>query len=127
MNFKDLEVWKRSARLSANLYRELAGMKDYGFRDQITRSALSVPSNIAEGFERGSNKEFVRFLYIAKGSCGERETRILISMDIGYINTENGRRWAGEAREVSAMLGGLINKWREAPGGQGLFYGDYRC
>ena len=88
-------------------------MKDYGFRGQITRSALSVPSNIAEGFERGSNKEFVRFLYIAKGSCGERETQILIGMNIGYIDSENGRKWLKETQELSAMLGGLINIRRQ--------------
>jgi len=54
VKFEDLEVWKRAARLSANIYKELARLKDYSFRDQITRSGLSVPSNIAEGFERGS-------------------------------------------------------------------------
>jgi len=89
-------------------YRELAELKDYGYRDQITRSGLSVPSNIAEGFERESNREFIRFLYIAKGSCGELETQILIGMDVGYIKPAQGRQWAQEAKEISAMLGGLI-------------------
>lgn len=107
-NFKELEVWKRSARLSAELYRELRNLKDYGFRDQITRSGLSVPSNIAEGYERETNKEIIRFLYIAKGSCGELETQIYIGMEVGYINREIGKCWAEEAREVAAMLGGLI-------------------
>ena len=62
MRFEDLEVWKRSARLSADIYKELAGLKDYGFRDQITRSGLSIPSNVAEGIERESAKECVNFL-----------------------------------------------------------------
>jgi len=66
VNFEDLEVWKRSARLSS--------LKDYGFRDQITRSGLSVPSNIAEGFERESFKECVQILSYVKGSCGELRT-----------------------------------------------------
>lgn len=57
MKFENLEVWKRSARLSADLYKQLANLKDYGFHDQITRSGLSIPSNIAEGHERHSNKE----------------------------------------------------------------------
>ncbi len=57
MRFEDLEVWKRAARLSADIYKELFGLKDYGFKDQITRSGLSIPSNIAEGIERESAKE----------------------------------------------------------------------
>jgi four helix bundle protein len=68
MAFEDLDVWKRSCRLSVALYRELECVKNWGFRDQITRSGLSVPSNIAEGFERDSDSEIARFLTIAKGS-----------------------------------------------------------
>ena len=70
MKFEDLEVWKRSARLSVDIYKQTKKIKDYGFRDQITRSGLSVPSNIAEGIERESDKECIRFLSFAKGSCG---------------------------------------------------------
>ena len=62
MRFEDLEVWKRSARLSADAYRGMRSVRDFGFRDQLTRAGLSVPSNIAEGFERESNQEFVNFL-----------------------------------------------------------------
>ena len=65
--FEDLEVWKRSARLSADIYKTLANLKDFGFKDQITRSGLSIPSNIAEGAERESSKEFINFLSYAKG------------------------------------------------------------
>ena len=71
MKFEDMDVWKRSARLSLELYKHFAEVKDYGFRDQITRSALSIPSNIAEGSERDFQKDFIRFLQYAKGSCGE--------------------------------------------------------
>ncbi len=74
--FEDLEVWKRSARLSADIYKTLANLKDYGFKDQITRSGLSIPSNIAEGAERESIKEFINFLSYAKGSAGELKTQI---------------------------------------------------
>jgi len=113
MNFVDLEVWKRSARLSADLYKNLRHLKDWGYRDQVTRSGLSVPSNIAEGFERESNKEIIRFLYIAKGSCGELRTQLYIGIEVGYIEHEIGRRWIQETRELSAMLGGLIVKRKE--------------
>jgi four helix bundle protein len=71
MRFEDLDVWKRAARLSADIYRQLKDLRDYGFRDQITRSGLSISSNIAEGFERMAAKEKLTFLYYAKGSCGE--------------------------------------------------------
>jgi four helix bundle protein len=92
VEFENLEVWKRVAKLSANIYKEMARQKDFGFRDQITRSGLSVPSNIAEGFERGSQKECVVFLSYAKGSCGELRTQIYIGMDIGYIYQSRNRK-----------------------------------
>jgi len=63
--FEDLEVWKKSVRLSIQIYKELKNCKDYGLRDQIQRSAVSISSNIAEGYERNTNKEFIQFLYIA--------------------------------------------------------------
>ena len=112
MKFEDLEVWKRSARLSADLYKELRDLKDYGFRDQITRSGLSVPSNIAEGFERESQRDCIKFLNYAKGSCGELRCQIYIGMDIGYIPKDIGRKWIAETTEILAMLSGLIKTKR---------------
>ena len=82
---ESLEVWKRSCRLSVDLYRLLRNCKDYGLKDQITRSALSVPSNIAEGYERDSTAEFLRFLRIAKGSCGELRTQLYIGAEADFI------------------------------------------
>ncbi len=108
MKFEDLEVWKRSSRLCAALYKHFQDLKDFGFRDQVTRSALSIPSNIAEGVERGSQKDFARFLQYSKGSCGELRTQMYIGMDIGYIPLETGKIWIQETREISAMLVGLI-------------------
>jgi hypothetical protein len=70
LRLEDLDVWKRSARLSANIYRHMRDVRDFGFRDQITRSALSIPSNIAEGFERDSPRDCINFLFYAKGSRG---------------------------------------------------------
>lgn len=110
--FEELDVWKRSARLSADLYKALADLKDYGFRDQITRSGLSIPSNIAEGHERGSNKEIANFLNYAKGSAGELRTQIHIGMDIGYIKQEQGKCWLSEAEEIPKMLYTLIRTIR---------------
>lgn len=74
--FEDLDVWRHAARLSADIYKGLADLRDFGFRDQITRSGLSVPSNIAEGHERESSKETAQFFGYAKGSAGELRTQI---------------------------------------------------
>ncbi len=110
--FEELDVWKRAARLSAELYKTLADLRDFGFRDQITRAGLSVPSNIAEGHERESFKEMANFFSYAKGSAGEVRTQIYIGMEIGYIDRETGRRWIQEAEEISRMLYSLIRTVR---------------
>ena len=108
MNFEDLEVWKRSTKLSVEIYRSTAALRDYGFRDQITRAGLSVPSNISEGFERESSKECVNFLSYAKGSCGELRTQIYIGQEIGYLDKHHAVQWIREAKEISAMIKALI-------------------
>jgi len=110
--FEDLAVWKRSARLSAELYKSLRELKDFGFRDQITRAGLSIPSNIAESYERESGKEMTNFLNYAKGSAGELRTQLYIGMDIGYIEREAGMQWIKEAEESSRMLHGLMQTIR---------------
>ena len=108
MRFEDMDVWKRSSRLSANIYSNLLDLKDFGFRDQITRSSLSVPSNIAEGFERVSTRDKRNFLNYSKGSCAELRTQIYIGMEIGYIPKELGKNWVKETEEISSMLTGLM-------------------
>jgi len=105
---ENLEVWKRSCRLSVNLYKSLASCKDYGFKDQITRSALSIPSNIAEGYERHSARSCAQFLKIAKGSCGELWTQLLIAREIEYIDNTVCRQMEDEAKALSKMLFKLI-------------------
>ena len=110
--FEDLDVWKRSARLSADLYKYFQICKDYGFRDQITRSGLSIPSNIAEGYERDTDKDRAKFLTYAKGSSGELRTQIYIGMEIGYIDRVQGNCWVQETLEISKMLWGLIKYFK---------------
>ena len=112
LNFKDLDVWKKSSRLSADLYRATRHLKDYGFRDQLTRSGLSIPSNIAEGTARLSDKETLQFLSIAKGSAAELETQILIGLDIGYLEKAKGSEWLKALADIQAMLVGLIKRYR---------------
>ena len=116
MKFESLRVWQRSARLSARIYQHLAALQDFGFRDQITRSGLSVPSNIAEGFGRGGEREKIRFLRYAKGSCAELRCQIYIGMEIGYIDKEKGRDWLKETEEISKMLWALIHQAKPPEG-----------
>ncbi len=107
MQCENLDVWKRSCRLSVQVYRVFSDCKDYGFKDQITRSSLSIPSNIAEGLEKDSSKEKVRFIEIARGSAAELTTQIYIGIEIGYIEKSTGLKWLKEISEISKMLHGL--------------------
>ena len=111
MNFENLDVWKRSARLSVDIYRFTADIKDYGFRDQLTRSGLSVPSNIAEGVCREGYKEKSRLIDIARASLAEARTQIYIGTEIGYLNKSTSQQWITETKELAAMLTSLKNKF----------------
>lgn len=106
--FEDLVVWQNSMRIATEIYKTLKGSHDYGFRDQIQRAAVSIPSNIAEGYERQSNKEFIQFLFIAKGSCGELRTQVYLGIALGLMEKEKGEELLQQTREISAMLFGLI-------------------
>ncbi len=105
---ENLDVWKRACRLSVEIYKLLSGNRQYGFKDQITRAALSIPSNIAEGYERGSNRSRIQYLKIAKGSCGELWTQIMIGRAAGFLEPEPSKKLELEAKEISRMLYGLI-------------------
>jgi four helix bundle protein len=105
--FEKLEVWKRAVNFSSDLYKGLRDLKDYGFKDQLTRAGLSVASNIAEGMERESAADRIRHLTIARSSCGEARTQIHVGINIGYIDPDLGKRWIKESHEMSAMLVGL--------------------
>ncbi len=106
---ENLEVWQRACRLSVDIYQSLSECREYGFRDQITRSALSIPSNIAEGYERGIGRQRIQYLKIAKGSCGELWTQLMIGREAGFIKNESSRKMELEAKEISRMIWGLIN------------------
>ncbi|WDE98210.1 four helix bundle protein [Lentisphaera profundi] len=107
MAFEDLEVWKRSAALSAEVYLVLKDLKDYGFKDQITRSCLSISSNVAEGIERKTSKDTLKFLTYSQGSCAEFRSQTYIGIKINYIPSKIGHQWVQESKEISAMIIGL--------------------
>ncbi|MCA9125332.1 MAG: four helix bundle protein, partial [Planctomycetales bacterium] len=83
-SFEELEVWKRACQLAVKIYQTLHGCSDFGIRDQMQRASVSIPSNIAEGCERGG-KDFARFLRIAQGSAAELRTQVYIAKKIGFI------------------------------------------
>jgi len=112
VGFEDLEVWKRSVDLSVSIYRETRELKDFGFRDQITRAGLSIPSNIAEGIERSTPADQCKFLDYARASCGEVRTQTIVGMKVGFISSQTGNRWSRETKELAAMLNGLIRSIR---------------
>ena len=107
MKCEKLDVWKRSCRLSVEIYRHFKDSRDFSFKDQITRSALSIGSNIAEGMEKESFNEHLRFLEIAKGSVAELITQIYIGIEIDYIGRNEGLEWVRECNEILRMLKGL--------------------
>lgn len=107
-SFRNLEVWQKAVELSVQVYKITSQFRDYWFRDQITRSSLSVPSNIAEGYNRQCEKETIQFLYIARGSCSELETQILIGMKIDYFTEQKWDELIEKSLEVARMLYGLI-------------------
>src|ERR1700704_4321832 len=106
-SFEDLEVWQRGCRLTVELFKAFGNCKNFSFRDQIQRAALSVPSNIAEGSERGSSKDFAHFLNIAKGSCGELRTQLYIARRLDLLTKPTFDALIKESKELSAVLEGL--------------------
>jgi len=116
-SFEDLNVWKR-ARESVNIIYKITKNKkffqDKGLVDQIRRAAVSILSNISEGFERGSNVEFIQFLYIAKASCGEVRCQIIIAFDQGYIDEREVTEIKELTMRVSGMIGNLISYLRKS-------------
>lgn len=111
--FKGLIVWSRAKDLAVKIYKVSgrgALFKDFGLRDQIRRSAVSIPSNLAEGDERDTDKESVRFFYIAKGSLAELRTQPQIAFEIGYIEKDTFEELDQECIQLGKMIGALIKK-----------------
>jgi len=120
-NFEELEVWKRASRLAVSTLELIDPIRLYALRDQMARSCISVPSNIAEGAERESDREFRRFLAIAKGSAGELRTQLYIGWRAGVFTEEQARPLINEAKEVGSMIQGL----RKRLGGAGGIFNAF--
>lgn len=110
-SFEEMEVWNKARELVNfvyNITKNKEFSRDFGLIDQIRRASVSVMSNIAEGFERGSNTEFLQYLFIAKGSAGEVRTQLYIALDQGYINQEAFEKGKSLCVKISGQLAGLI-------------------
>ena len=110
--FEDLVLWQKSKDFTIKIYKltELEKFaKDYGLKEQIRRASVSIPSNIAEGFDRKGNKEFIQFLHISLGSLAEVKTQLIIAFELEYINNENLEILNQEIIEIQKLLKGLIN------------------
>ena len=119
-SYEDLEVWKRSVDVAVRLYEVLRGCQDYGIKDQMLRSAVSIASNIAEGAERDSKRDFVRFLRISKGSAAELRTQLHIAGKACIVNAVSCAEVKSEVTEISRMLQGLIASLRRGTGRKAL-------
>ncbi len=106
-SFEDLEVWQRACRLAVQIFKGFRSCREFTLKDQVQRAALSVPSNIAEGSERGSLKDFAHFLNISKGSCGELRTQLYIARKLELLTKTSFDQLIAESKELSAMLEGL--------------------
>ncbi len=108
--FEDLLCWQKARLLTREIYKALQSCRDFGFKDQIQRASMSVMSNIAEGFERGTQQEFLNYLYIAKGSAGEVRAQLYAALDIGYLNIEIFKYLKSLAEECSRLIQGFAVK-----------------
>src|SRR4026207_752742 len=113
--FEEIEAWQTARKLTGAVYactKKAGFARDYALRDQIRRAAVSVMSNIAEGFERGGNKEFIQFLAVAKGSVGEIESQLYVALDQRYIDESEFVSLKRCAASTKRLIGGLISYLR---------------
>ena len=115
--FEDIRSWKKSRELTKQIYVITSQgnfKRDFGLRDQIRKAAVSIVSNIAEGFERGGDQEFLQFLSVAKGSCGEVRTQLYIALDQRYLQLEDFETLSALTTEISSLLSGLMTYLKQS-------------
>lgn len=116
-NFEELKAWQKARELAGYVYaltRQDTFSRDYGLRDQVQRAASSVMHNIAEGFESGSDPEFVRFLKMARRSAGEVQSQLYLAVDVGYVTEEERQKAYVLATEVKRMINGMMTYLRRS-------------
>lgn len=106
--FEDLISWQKAEKLTINIYNHFRSCRDFSFKNQVERAAVSIMNNIAEGFERNTNKDMKNFMYIAKGSCGEVRSMLNLALRFKYITKEEFNTDYGLSIEISKLLSGFI-------------------
>ena len=106
--FEDIVAWQKGKLLTMEVYRCFRDLKDFSFKDQILRAVLSICNNISEGFERQSNKELSKFLFIAKGSCAEVRSMLHMALELKHISQDDFKKLYTLSEEISKMLSGFI-------------------
>lgn len=106
--FEDIIAWQKAQDLAFDVYEIFSESRDYGFRDQICRAVVSISNNIAEGFDRNTDKEFTRFLFIAFSSCSEVKSMIYLSERLHYMNTNTKSQLINQSDEVQKLISGFI-------------------
>ena len=112
-SFEELEVWQKACVLAVRVYEVLESCRDFGLKDQMTRSAVSIASNIAEGAERGYTPDFIRFLHMSKGSAPELRTQVYIACRIRLISEHIQKELTGELKSISKMVHALIKSLKQ--------------
>lgn len=108
--FEDIIAWQKSKELTTEIYGYFKNTRDYSFRDQIQRASVSIMNNIAEGFERKSNKELKQFLFISKGSCGEVRSMLRLANELKYLPDDATLKLSSKSVEISKILSGFIKQ-----------------
>ena len=111
--FEEIQSWQKAKELTVGVYKNFSDNKDYGFKDQIQRASVSVMNNIAEGFESQTNKMFIRYLYIAKGSCGEVRSMLYLAKEFNYISEEQFEKLSNLSLDATRLISGFIKKLNE--------------
>ena len=112
--FEDMQVWQKSRTLSRELYRAFEKCPDRAFKDQLLRASISIMNNLAEGFERSSDREFIQFLFIAKGSAGEVRSMLSLAKDLEYIDANSANTLLEQSTEISKMAASFIKSLKKA-------------
>jgi len=112
--FEDIIAWQKAQNLAVDIYTEFRNSKDFSFRDQICRASVSISNNIAEGFDRSSDADFSRFLYISIASCSEVRSMVYLAERLNYITIDKRDELLSRSHEISKIIRGLIKSIKKA-------------
>ncbi|WP_419776360.1 four helix bundle protein [Maribacter flavus] len=110
--YQDLLVWQKSQDFAISIYKSFSGLKDYFYKDQTFRASVSISNNLVEGFDRRTNVDFIRFLYIVTSSNSEVRSMLYLSQRLNFLNSSETQKLIDSSNEISRMIYGLINSMK---------------